>query len=117
MAYIRSGNGGGGTDVVGFFEDTTHNFIDGGSATGSTLTVESGKHYLIFSVDTNTSGNAFPGATYPKLNSGATEDRVLVNHETSGVRSRVYVALVTATENSIVIGHYGSGRTCAIQLD
>ena len=118
MAYIRSGNGGGGGDVVGFFEDTSNVFIDGGSATGNTISgIEVGKHYLVVAFDTNTSGNAFPSATYPKINSGATEDRILINHVESGVRSRIYAALVTATATSIVFGAYGSGRKLVMKLD
>ena len=105
---------GGGSDILGFFEDTAHNFIDGGSATGKTLTVEAGKHYLVYCVNTNTSGNAFPSS--PSVSSGATVDRVFVNGDTSGVRSRIYIALVTATDTSLVMSN-GSGRTCAIQLD
>ena len=114
--YVRSGNGGGGTDVVGFFEDTENVFIDGGSATGKTLTVENGKHYLIYMVDTSTSGNAFPSLRSNIISSGATVDRILVNGEQSGVRSRVYIYLVTTTATSLVVSN-GSGRTCAIKLD
>ena len=116
MAFVRSGNGGGDTDVLSWFEDTSHNFIEGASATARTLTVESGKHYLLYLVNTNTSGNAFP--TKPTVDSGADVIRTYIDGTNSGVRSRITIVLVEATSTTITIAPSSlSGRICAVQLD
>ena len=115
MAYIRSGNGGGGTDVVAWFEDTEHVFQTG-TATGRSITAEIGKHYLIYSVNTNTSGNAFP--TKPTINTGATVIRTFVDGVNSGVRSRITIVLVEATDTTIQLNPSSlSGCICYVKLD
>lgn len=116
MAILPMTIGGGGADIVSWFEDTSHNFIEGASATARTLTVENGKHYLLYLVNTNTSGNAFP--TKPTVDSGANVIRTYIDGTNSGVRSRITIVLVEATSTTITIAPSSlSGRICAVQLD
>lgn len=116
MAILPMTIGGGGTDVVAWFEDTSNTFIMGASATARTLTVESGKHYLLYLVNTNTSGNAFP--TKPTVESGADVIRTFIDGAESGVRSRITIVLVEATSTTItIIPNSSSGRICAVKLD